>query len=447
MPAAGKRLLVVWLALSAAFTGVAQPVAPATRARPADPPSIESLDAMVQELRYEDLEASLPSFPAGAEHDYFAGILANREGRVGESIQLLQPATPRIQQDHPAQAALALWALADDFVKSYRYREAIGAYENLLAHFRKYLDHIDQQTVEDDYKTVKLLKDAAPQTISLNGPVRIRTHRGVLGTVDADLTVNGVQASWILDTGANFTAVSASFARRLGVQLSPGEAQTQGITGAENHLRIAILPELKLGSATVRNVALLVMDDKSLNVPLGPNQRYQIEAVLGYPVFRALDAVTFTKDGWLEAGAGSASAGARLFMRQLTPLLECSVAGRKLLFSLDTGANESVFSERYYHEFPSAFHALKKRPYGMAGAGGMKILSVYYLPRATLGIGETQAVLEDVPVIPTATKTDLDTAYGNLGRDLMANFRSFTLDFTHMRFVLGPPLPPATPAK
>jgi predicted aspartyl protease len=447
-PAKWARLLVALTVVGIALSVPAQQASSGnSEARAAAAlPSIQSLDAMVQELRYEDLEASLPSLPAEAEHDYFAGILANREGRMDESIQLLRPAIPRIQRDHPAQAAIGLWALADDLVKSYRYREAIGDYETLLAHFRGYLDHTDQQTVEDDYNTIKLLQDAPPQTVSLDGPVRIPTHRGVLGTVDADLTVNGVRASWILDTGANFTAISAGFARRLGVSLSRGEAQTQGITGAENHLRVAILPELKLGSATVHNVVLLVLDDQNLNVPYGRDKHFQIDAVLGFPVFQALGAVTFTRDGWLEAGAASAGTGAKLFMHQLTPLVECSVDGRKLLFSLDTGATASVFSARYYHEFPSAFRTLKKRPYGMAGAGGMKVLSVYYVPQATLGVGETPAVLQHVPVIPSARNTDLDKAYGNLGRDLVAGFRSFTLDFAHMRFALGPRLSPATPS-
>jgi hypothetical protein len=32
--------------------------------------------------------------------------------------------------------------------------------------------------------------------------------------------------------------------------------------------------------------------------------------------------------------------------------------------------------------------------------------------------------------------------YGNLGQDVVANFASFTVDFSTMKFVLGTPLPP-----
>jgi len=435
-------LLAAFAVLWSALPAIAQKAPNARPRAAAHTPSLETLDAMVKDLRYEDLEASLPSLPTGPERDYFAGILANREGRVDESIQLLQPVIPQIQEEHPAQAAIGLWTLADDCIKSYRYLQAIGFYENVLAHFRTHLDSNDLKSIEDDYNTAKLLQNAPAQTISFAGPVRIPTHRGALDSLDANLTVNGVTASWILDTGANFSTVSASFAKRLGVKLSAGVAQTQGITGAENPLHVAILPELKLGSATVRNVVLLVLDDSNLNVPLGHGKHFQIDAVLGYPVFQALGAITFTSDGWFEAGSAAepTNSGARLFMHELTPLLECSEANRKLLFSFDTGANESVFSVRYYRDFPAAFRALKKKRYGMSGAGGAKMMYSYHLPRVALKVGATQALLHDVPVIPAPTDTDLDKVYGNLGRDLVAGSRSFTLDFTNMRFALGSPV-------
>lgn len=420
------------------------PVSTAKTRPAARVPTIQALNAMVKELRYEQLESVLPSLPTGAERDYFAGILANREGRVDDSIQLLEPVIPRIADEHPEQAALGLWTLADDCVKSYRYLQALGFYENLLTHFRQHLDSDDLKSAEDDYATEKLLRDAPPQTVSFEGPVRMPIQRSELGSMDASLTVNGVTAPWILDTGANFSTVSATFAKQLGLKLSAEAAQTQGITGAENPLHIAILPEMKVGSATVHNVVVLVLEDKNLDIPLGKDKHFQIQAIVGYPVFQALGAVTFRSDGWLEAGSAAAptDAGAKLFMHELTPLLECSRGGRKMLFSFDTGANESVFSVRYYRDFPAAFRSLKLRPYGMSGAGGLKMLRAFHLANVALTVGRAQVRLHNVPVLPSPTDTDLDQVYGNLGRDLVENVSSFTLDFTHMRFALGAPKKP-----
>ena len=396
------------------------------------------LDSYVKNYDYARLTEALDGMPASADRNYFRGLLANRAGHIAESIALLTTVLPELELAQPERAAIALHSLADDYVKTYRYIDAVGAYEELLNKFAAKMEKVEKQSAEDDYHTVLLFRSAPPQTISFAGDIDLPTHRNkVLNTIDADLTVNGVEQSWILDTGANFSTVSAGFASNLGVTISHDAAQTQGITGAENTLRVALLPEMKLGGATVHNVVLLVLDDDNLNVYAGKT-RYQINAVLGYPVLQALERNTFAHDGHFLAGPGSPSGagGARLYMDQLTPLLECEVEKRKAIFSFDTGAGESILSDRFHRDFADLFRGLKPHPYGMAGAGGMMKGTAYYLPKVELGVGQAQAVLHKVPVVP-AIGAELDRRYGNLGRDLVDPYSSFTIDWENMRFLLG----------
>ncbi|MGH9613397.1 MAG: hypothetical protein ACRD4P_09990 [Bryobacteraceae bacterium] len=142
--------------------------------------------------------------------------------------------------------------------------------------------------------------------------------------------------------------------------------------------------------------------------------------------------------GKFEAGtaAEQPGTGTRLFMNKLTPLIECSVDGRTL-FSFDTGANGSEFSARYYREFVSMFRSLPRVPSTTGGAGGIKKIDVYILPRVFLTVGGTRVALHRVPVSPAPFESAMDETYGNLGRDLVAGFQSFTLDFANMRFRLG----------
>jgi hypothetical protein len=270
-------------------------------------------------------------------------------------------------------------------------------------------------------------------------PIR---HNPVLDSIEANLTLHGVKQDWILDTGANLSTVSAGFASQLGLPISHDAARAQGITGAENKLHVALLPEMQLGGATLRNVVLLVLDDASLNLQVGKTQRYQINAILGYPVLQALGRITFTRDGHFLAGPDSPSGqeGARLFMDELTPLLECVVEDRKTLFSFDTGADSSSLSERYHRDFPGEFKGVKKGRIAMSGAGGQKEMTVYYLPEVRLGVGPAHPVLHHVPVVP-AMGTGRDQVYGNLGRDLVGSYRCFTIDFEKMRFLLGDEIP------
>ncbi len=314
-----------------------------------------ALDTEIKEFRIDALEARLAKMPPGPERDYAAGILANRAGDVDESIRLLERAIPKIRKTQPRRTAIALECLADDFTKIYRYADAAKAFDDLLAHFARELAPADLQGDRDSAGVVRLLKAAPPQTISLDGPVRLKTQRDPFGDLDTDLTVNGVSEHWLLDTGANMSVVTVSFAKRLGVKALPGYGQTSsGITAIENPLRVAVLPELRFGSAIVHNVVLLILDDKNLDVGIGKNT-YQIEAILGYPVLRALGAVTFSRDGTLAAGPGTAPSGvaARMFMDGLSPMIECGVNGENLLFDLDT--------ERTVRCFPSGTSRISRR--------------------------------------------------------------------------------------
>ena len=71
-----------------------------------------------------------------------------------------------------------------------------------------------------------------------------------------------------------------------------------GLTGIENPMKIAILQELRMGGATIENVVLLIFDDANLKIDLG-KESYQINGIVGYPVFQAFGTITFEKDDGL----------------------------------------------------------------------------------------------------------------------------------------------------
>ena len=245
----------------------------------------------------------------GPERDYFAGILANRTGRLEESIRLLNSAIPSIRKSQPARAALALEALADDYNKSFRYGDAANTYDDLLAHFSGELEKERLQGTRDDAGLLHLLAGAPAQTIAWQGPTRLKTERNPIGSIVTELTVNGVQEKWLLDTGANMSVVTRSFAQKLGLKPLPGFAQTgSGITGIENPLQVALVPTLQIGGATLNNVVVMIFDDANLKINMG-KQSYQINAIIGYPVFQALGTVTFVGD--TEFYAGDAAKAAR----------------------------------------------------------------------------------------------------------------------------------------
>jgi hypothetical protein len=88
-------------------------------AQPAPPPTAPSmLDRYLKQLDYEQLQRAVEAMPQSSDRDYFAGVLANRCGRVAESIALLARVLPQIKSSNASRGATALRALAADFSQS-----------------------------------------------------------------------------------------------------------------------------------------------------------------------------------------------------------------------------------------------------------------------------------------------------------------------------------------
>jgi hypothetical protein len=85
-----------------------------------------------------------------------------------------------------------------------------------------------------------------------------------------------------------------------------------------------------------------ILDDANLRIGSVPDA-YQIDAILGLPIFRSLGVVTFMHES-LRAGdaADQHILGARMYMRGLTPASECVVDGQPLLFTFETGGRVPI---------------------------------------------------------------------------------------------------------
>ena len=91
--------------------------------------------------------------------------------------------------------------------------------------------------------------------------------RDRVGLPEVTVDFGSVRESLILDTGANLSAISLSLAQRLGLKISSSVATSRGIAGPRMAVHTAVIPELRLGDARLKNVAVIVIDDKNLMIP------------------------------------------------------------------------------------------------------------------------------------------------------------------------------------
>ena len=416
----------------------------ATKKASPDKVTAAKLDLMFLKKRYVDMERSLPGAELSAvDRQYFEGVLANLKNDVPRSIELLSKAVPELQKASSPRTARAMRLLANSYVRAYRYTESAKLYKELVAKYADAFERNEKKSLEDDAATVALLDGAPGQSVEGATSFAVPWHRSKIGSMDVEATVGGEKMSWLVDTGANYSVLIESAAKRLNVKLSDGSASTQGITGDDNPLRTGIVSEIKLGTATIKNVAVVVLPDKNLNVNFGEKGSYQIEAILGFPVLEALGRITVTSPSGssgemrVEKSSPGDGKGSAIYIEEMEPLLAAKISGRDVIFAFDSGADSTMLTTRYYTEFAGDLMNLTKSPHGVGGAGGVKAVTAVHQPKVEIEMGGTTDVLANATVLTERMGTHLDSVYGNMGRDALEKYESFTMDFGKMRFELG----------
>ncbi|SRR5258708_483209 len=435
-----SRSKFIWLmAATAGALSIVLLFAPRETTAEHDPSAV--LDSLLREKEYPEFERKLSTMRlTRVDSDYFQGVLANRQNRVAESATLLKKAISKLKDRNRIE--IALEALADDYQKVFRYADAARVLSDVLDHYSKEIDATRKKGVENDFHLAELLRTARPQTLKAGGNSTVAIRRSRFGHIEVPVTVGDRSEWWVFDTGASFTAITMSTAKRLGLDISKESASTRGATGADLSLRTAVIPQVLLGKAELRNVVALVLDDSSLAIPIGEEKPYQIEGILGFPVMAAFDSLTFFREERMVIGGEDLpnSISFPIYLDGNAPLIAARVGERSLVFSLDTGANGSQFTQKYFKAFQEIFASEQKVPFAFSGAGGAKETQVHRQKMVELGGDGGTIRLGSVAVMTEpAGIGGIDDYYGNIGQDVLKKVRNFTLDFRHMRLRTSQP--------
>jgi predicted aspartyl protease len=396
-----------------------------------------ALDVMLQQKDYIELERALVASASELpplSRAYFRGVMANRINRVQESVRLLEPLIPTLLVNSPVRAELALCTLADDYAKRFRYKNAAKLYAQ-ANRFAEQQGRKSRCGAGREATRWALLSDARAQTVTTGGVFAVRGKRDALGLFQVPITSGNYAGSWIVDSGANLSVVSRSVANKLGVAPSTGSETAQGIAGLSVSIRTAVIPEIRLGPALLRNIAVLVVEDSDLSFP---KFDYRIEGCLGLPVLAALGRVTFYHDGRInfspaEKVPGKGTGSHNFFLDKFTPLITVDFGHRKQLFTLDTGAMGTVLSAEFYEENRRNINFRESISLELSGAGGSLAFPAYRIPNLAAKFGESCARIRDLEILTGVTGRS-DEFYGDIGESALSSFSSFTLDFHAMHF-------------
>ncbi|HYG06255.1 MAG TPA: aspartyl protease family protein [Stenotrophomonas sp.] len=389
------------------------------------------------------LAAALPQLPAPWDMLAQARLAA---GRLDEARAIaLAEAFLAGTVPTPCDAALAQSIIADAAFASARYARAASAAQaraQILTQCHAAADEIEGATTMAGL--AQRLSAVPPPHVAAFSPVAVHFVRDKAGLARTPVTINGQPQEAVLDTGANVSVVSASTAKRLGLKplgnAGVGTSSRQTISTG-----VAVADRLELAGLVLEHVAFLVLDDAQLEMPLPGG--YRIDAIVGFPVFRAMQRVRFGHDGTLTPEPGMRTAGRpNLALAGSDLFVEARVGGVAVPLHLDSGGSASALSPRFAESHPQLLQGLPRERQRLAGAGGATERSVANWPQVRVEVGERSTVLANLAVALADSDDVRMRTQGVLGGDVLNAFDSWTLDFDAMRLELGAPLPAAAAA-
>jgi predicted aspartyl protease len=303
-----------------------------------------------------------------------------------------------------------------------KYREALAQVDAVLSL------RTDDSDARDVRPLLATLSQFPDQEVVRRAATTLELQEGGL-----PFSIHGVQATYWFDTGANFSILSESEAKRFGLPVRDVATKVSVSTGARVGLRIAVADELSIGLIRLRNVAFLVFPDDQ---PPFNQQTPGSRGLIGIPVLLAFERFVWTADKKFEIDSKPASRSvprANLCFDGNTPVAQLQFNNSNLAFVLDTGATNTDLFPPFAKAFPELIRAAEKTDaYKMEGVGSVRNMNAATLESVRLTIGGLPVVLKPANVLLEPTGNTSKFFEGNLGVDLLQQAHKAIFDFKAM---------------
>ena len=297
----------------------------------------------------------------------------------------------------------------------------------------------------DDMNTISMVKAWNRQPTEVinfpETPLTIAMEKSISGVPMIKVLVNGVEQTFWIDTGAEFTVLSSDIAEECGVNLLIDEASKVGTsTDKKIDLWPGMIEELKIEDLVFENHPTFIISKEDLEFRLFKIFKIlKIDGILGWNAIQNLKleidyangSVTFQKPELDQQEE-------RNFHFFTQPFVTVSdTTGIPLQVFMDTGANTTSLYEPSYAIFDTSSAEITRAKVG--GAGGFQDVTKLLLRNQSLILGTTR--LDFAELNGKSPKGDAKEGFilydGILGSDIAQN-SVLVLDFQNGRCELKP---------
>ena len=317
-----------------------------------------------------------------------------------------------------------------NYVNLFKYKDAFEAGEILLSEHKNLLEQKEIDDLENSSSIFKSGFSLPPQTIEVTGDTRMETKKDLAGLVNIKVGINGNDEDFIFDTGANFSTVSESFAKKIGLVSLEGKLEVGTATSMKVSSGLAYAPSLNIGNFIFKNVLFLVLPDEALSFAGGI---YVINGIIGFPVIKEMKEIHLTAGQIYIPEKPKASTYSNLALDGFLPVIETFADSDTLVFSFDTGAKRTIIYYPYYKKYKSVIDS-KYEPadINIGGAGGDETLKGYKITEIEFRISDGKTILKNVSLLAEQIKDKDEHLEGNLGGDFFNSFKTMIINFEDM---------------
>ena len=169
----------------------------------------------------------------------------------------------------------------------------------------------------------------------------------------------------------------------------------------------------------------LVFPDESLYFP---QVGYQLNGIIGFPVIEALGEIQLTNDDELIVPEKpTAYESQNMALDFLTPMIQLGSEH----YTFDTGAANTMLYSKYYKAHPEVYKGLKLQEFNSGSVGGVVKRSGYLVTFSPV-INNKKVNVDKVDLYTEDINPESEMFYGNIGQDLIRNFKKITINFRQM---------------
>lgn len=367
---------------------------------------------------------------------FYKAAYANACNRTEESAEWLRKYLGKKKKPE-ASIAFEYYTLEhDNHVRNFDFKKAAVTGPAILKKFRKKMEPDEIRGNENAALIWKALRNEPRQRVMQPSIDTLPFTRDVAGLINLEVRSGGSALKFVFDTGAGLSCVTESVAEQMGFRILPDSGmKVAGFNNIYNPVRIAIADSIRMGDLIVYNEPFLVFKDEAFSFA---NGLYRIQGIIGFPITKELGRITIEPKQLVlqKHEADDPTLEQNFFVETLRPLVILNYKGRPMPFNFDTGANSSDFFKPFYEADSTALLAVAKLVERQAGsAGGVSNHKVLEVPALEFVLNGQTISIPNAGIDPERLHVSDEKLFGNIGQDLLKQYKKVTIDFgnSHLR--------------